>query len=400
MYRIHSRRFLILWIMSTIMLTTAFMPLGLSADSGPFLLGSAWLIMCGCYFYRVPLGRMAYGYKLFLFIIFLSLTLGMMKNYFATNGDLNIYMWNLLIKAFPKILFLILIYFLISNIDDISVIKISNRFVIIFIATIGLSLIAYQLFPIHRFVWYASRFAAFHYELVNFSFTAFAAGIILIYSKIKNGIAIYFWVAVLSALIYIVSKSNYVPLFIATVVYSVVLVKAPTRLKSTLCLSYFTILIGILLLLPSLLEYVEKLLFLFPRTTETLQDDSSPIWIRLHRHIFAMQYFFDNLFSLPNGFFNGGFDADLAKLAFGSWTGGSGLSKLFMDFGLLIIPFLILLIGTFLKVLKTMDPENRRDQMYFILANLCFSYGYLQAGFFNFTSVTLFLLSLKYWKLI
>ena len=47
----------------------------------------------------------------------------------------------------------------------------------------------------------------------------------------------------------------------------------------------------------------------------------------------------------------------------------------------------------FLKVLKTMDPENRRDQMYFILANLCFAYGYLQAGFFNFTSVTLFLLS-------
>ena len=118
-----------------------------------------------------------------------------------------------------------------------------------------------------------------------------------------------------------------------------------------------------------------------------------------HRHIFAMQYFFDNLFRFPMAF-NGGFDADLSKLAFEAWNGGSGLSKLFMDFGLLIIPFLSLLIGTFLKVLKTMDPENRRDQMYFILANLCFAYGYLQAGFFNFTSVTLFLLSLKYWKII
>ena len=235
---------------------------------------------------------------------------------------------------------------------------------------------------------------------MNFSFTAFTAGIILIYSKIKNGIAIYFWVTVLSALIYLVSKSNYVPIFIATVIFSVVLIKAPARLKSTLFLSYFTILIGILLLLPSLLEYLERLLFLFPRTTGTLEDDSNPIWIRLHRHIFAMQYFFDNLFSVPNGFFNGGFDADLSKLAYASWDGGSGLSKLFMDFGLLIIPFLSLLLGTFLKVLKTMDPENRRDQMYFILANLCFAYGYLQAGFFNFTSVTLFLLSLKYWKII
>lgn len=382
------------------MLTTVFMPLGLSAVSGPFVLGVGWLIMCGFYFCRVPFRRMSNGYKLFLAIIFLSITLGMIKNIFVESVDLDIYLWNLLIKAFPKILFLILIYFLISSIDDVSVIRIPNRFVIIFIATIGLSLIAYELFPIHRFVWYASRFASFHYELVNFSFTAFAAGIILIYSKIKNGIAIYFWVAVLSALIYLVSKSNYVPIFIATVIFSVVLIKAPARLKSALCLSYFATLIGILLMLPSLLVYLEQLLFLFPRTTGTLEDDSNPIWIRLHRHIFAMQYFLDNLFSVPNGFFNGGFDADLSKLAFASWTGGSGLSKLFMDFGLLIIPFLSLLIGTFLKVLKTMDPENRRDQMYFILANLCFSYGYLQAGFFNFTSVTLFLLSLKYWKII
>ena len=163
------------------------------------------------------------------------------------NVDLNVYLWNLLTKAFPKILFLILIYFLISSIDDVSVIRISNKFVIIFIATIGLSIIAYELFPIHRFVWYASRFAAFHYELVNFSFTAFAAGIIVIYSKLKNEIAIYFAFAILSVLIYLVSKSNYVPIFIATVIFSVALLKVPARLKSTIYLTYFTILIGILL---------------------------------------------------------------------------------------------------------------------------------------------------------
>ena len=103
---------------------------------------------------------------------------------------------------------------------------------------------------------------------------------------------------------------------------------------------------------------------------------------------------------MPDGFFNGGFKADLSTLAIPSWNGGSGLSKLFMDFGLLVIPFLVLLVKTFLKILKTMDVNNQKDQMYFILANLCFAYGYLQAGFFNFTSVTLFLLSLRYWKII
>lgn len=71
-----------------------------------------------------------------------------------------------------------------------------------------------------------------------------------------------------------------------------------------------------------------------------------------------------------------------------------------VDLGILVIPFLILLVKTFLKILKTVDANNQKDQMYFILVNLCFSYGYLQAGFFNFTSVFLFLLSLRYWKII
>ena len=47
MFRIHTKEFLILWIMSTIMLTTVFMPLGLPAIAGPFVLGVGWLIIVG-----------------------------------------------------------------------------------------------------------------------------------------------------------------------------------------------------------------------------------------------------------------------------------------------------------------------------------------------------------------
>jgi hypothetical protein len=397
MLRVNSKEALVLWIMSAIMLTTVFMPFGLPANSGPVIIGTLWLLLSLAFFLRAPFGPMILGYQFFLFILLVSVLLGMVKVLFSVGVDLNLYLYNLVFRGFPKLLFLILIYFLVSQLDHNSVIRVSYRYSIMLIFTIGLALVLYEIFPIHRFVWYHDRFAGLHFELVNFSFTSFTAGIILIYSHFRSKLTIYLAVILLSIGIWVLSKSNYVPIFIASMAFSTVLLRVPRQLRSTIYLSYFAVLISILLILPSLLEYIEKVLFLFPRSSATL-GDSNPIYIRLFRHIFAIQYFFDNIFSLPDGFFNGGVFADLNLID--SWSGGSGLSKLFMDFGLLVIPFLSLLIGTFLKILKTMNPKNRKDQMYFILVNLCFAYGYLQAGFFNFTSVTLFLLSLRYWKII
>ena len=397
MFRVNSKEALVLWIMSAIMLTTLFMPFGLPANSGPTIIGSLWLLMSIAFFLRTPLGPMVLGYQCFLFILLVSVLLGMVKILFSVDVDLNLYLYNLVFRGVPKILFLILIYFLVSQLDYNSVIRVSYRYSLMLIFTIGLALVLYEIFPIYRFVWYNDRFAALHFELVNFSFTSFTAGIILIYSHFRSNLTILVSVILLSMGIWVASKSNYVPIFIASMLFSTFLLRVPGQLRSTIYLGYFAVLIIILLILPSLLELIEKVLFLFPRSSATLSDDN-PIYIRLFRHIFAIQYFFDNIFSLPDGFFNGGVFADLNSID--SWSGGSGLSKLFMDFGILVIPFLILLVRTFLKILKTLDPKNRKDQMYFILVNLCFAYGYLQAGFFNFTSVTLFLLSLRYWKII
>jgi len=381
------------------MLTTIFMPFGFLSVSGSFIIGTFWLIFCLFYFYRVPFGPMVLGYKFLLFIILASVMLGIVQAFFIDAVHLNLFFFNLVLRGLPKIMFLVFIYFVVSNLDHNSVGRVSYRYSLMFIFTIGLSLILYEIFPMPRFVWYANRFAGLHFELVNFSFTAFTAGVILLFSHVRNRLILYFGIAALSSVIYIVSKSNYVPIFIATLVFSIMLLKIPLRLRKLIYLSYFSILICVLLLLPSLIVYLEEILFLFPRSSGTL-NEVNPIFIRLYRHIFAIQYFYDNALSFPDGFFNGGFKADLSTLAIPSWNGGSGLSKVFMDFGLLVIPFLILLVKTFLKILKTMDANNQKDQMYFILANLCFSYGYLQAGFFNFTSVSLFLLSLRYWKII
>ena len=397
MFRVNTKEALVLWIMSAIMLTTVFMPFGLPANSGPIIIGITWVLMCGAFFLRTPFGPMILGYQCFLFILLASVLLGMVKVLFSVDADLNLYLYNLVFKGFPKILFLIFIYYLVSQLNHNSVIRVSYRYSLMLFFTIGLALGLYEIFPIYRFVWYHDRFAGLHFELVNFSFTAFTAGIILIYSHFRSKLSIYIGVVLISIVIWVLTKSNYVPIFIASIVFSTVLLWVPRQFRSTIYIIYFAVLISILLILPSLFEYIEKVLFLFPRSSATL-GDSNPIYIRLYRHIFAIQYFFNNILSLPDGFFNGGVFLDLSLIV--SWSGGSGLSKLFMDFGLLVIPFLILLLKSFLKILNTMDPNNRKDQMYFILVNLCFAYGYLQAGFFNFTSVTLFLLSLRYWKII
>lgn len=398
MLRINIKEFLILMIMSAIMLTTAFMPFGLPATSGSFLIGISWLFLCTIFFFSNSFGPMVQGYKFFLFIILLSTFTGYFKAVFVSDGDLKLFFNNFFFKALPKVLFLFFIYFLISKLDHSSVNKVSYKYATFFIFTIALSLIIYQFFPLYRFVWYENRFASFHFELVNFSFTAFISGLVLLFFYIKNLKLVVIGISILSFVIYIVSLSNYVPIFLGSLLFSFFLLKSPKWSRKIIFSTYFFSLIIILLMLPNLLHYIEEVLFLFPRTSGSLNDDN-PIFIRLYRHIFAIEYFFNN-FYMPSGFFNGGFDADLSLLVIPSWNGGSGLSKLFMDFGFLIVPFLILLLITFFKILDSIDTSNHMDYLYFIIVNLCFAYGYLQAGFFNFTSVSFFLLSLRYWRII
>ena len=220
--------FLVLWIMSTIMLTTVFMVIGLPPNSGPMILSTLWLLMCVIFFYRIPFGRMAIGYQIFLLILLTSILLGLIKALLVISTDLNLFLWNLVSKCLPKIIFLIFIYFLVSKLDFESINKVSYRYSLMLIFTIGLSLALYEIFPMNRFVWYHDRFAAFHFELVNFSFTAFTAGIILLYSHFKSRL-IYAGMIFLSIAIYLVSKSNYVPIFICSLVFSLTLYNTPTN---------------------------------------------------------------------------------------------------------------------------------------------------------------------------
>ena len=128
MFRVNTKEFLVLWIMSSIILTTIFMPFGLPSISGLFIMGIFWLIFCAVYFYRVPFGPMVLGYKFLLFIILASVMLGIVQAFFIDTVYLNLFLFNLVLRDLPKIIFSVLIYFVVSNLDYNSVGRVSYRY--------------------------------------------------------------------------------------------------------------------------------------------------------------------------------------------------------------------------------------------------------------------------------
>lgn len=396
------RVFLILMILSTLMFANIFMVVGLPADSGSRVIGLLWIIITSVFIFSKPIQKINTGYTYLLLIFMLSIILGVFR---LISGDfvyIEQFLTNVLFLATPKIIYFVLIYYLIVSLDRMTIHSIFYKYSIMFLLTIVLSLLLYYIFPMHRFVIYEDglgpRFAALHFELVNFSYTLFTAGIIIIYTYFRSKLFHYIGMILLSVVVYKISLSNYVPLFVGAILLSMLLLNVSSRrLRKTLYLSFFIIMLLVLLALPLALNFLESYLYLFPRASETLTEND-PIFIRAYRHIFAMQYFFDHILDFPFGLFNGGIDADLSNIK--SWSGGSGLSKIFMDFGLLTIPFLILFVQVCLKLVSKINIHNQRDQMYFILVNISIVYAFMQAGFFNLTVTTIFLLSIRYWRII
>jgi len=91
-------------------------------------MGIFWLIFCAVYFYRVPFGPMVLGYKFLLFIILASVMLGIVQAFFIDTVYLNLFLFNLVLRDLPKIIFSVLIYFVVSNLDYNSVGRVSYRY--------------------------------------------------------------------------------------------------------------------------------------------------------------------------------------------------------------------------------------------------------------------------------
>ncbi len=118
----------------------------------------------------------------FVAILILSVILGSIR-ILMFNEHIEQFLSNIMGKSFPKIAYIILLYLTINSMTKAQIMSIINNYVFIFFITIFLSLLVFSIFPQERFVFYIEgvtyRFAAFHFELVNFSYSAILASIIL-----------------------------------------------------------------------------------------------------------------------------------------------------------------------------------------------------------------------------
>jgi len=407
------RKYLILSILSTLSLSTVLRPLGYEEAFSHILFPIwAFLVIVYLIFYRdsVRIYR-SYGYYFALSILLLSIVLGSIKVLIIGENIQQFYN-NILLRAAPKMLFLILFYILISNLSREQVLWIVNKVVLIFIVTIPVSLVMYSIFPLERFVFYiegsAYRFSSFAFELVNFSYLAFLSSVVMVFnfyrkrSLIKGrkvtAIMTMLSILILSYAVYVVTISNYVPIFIGSIIASY-LIYFKSKLAYFLYVVYFILLLLLLLFIQDMLGYTNELSYLFPRSGLD-NANNGPIFFRMYRHIVAIDIFWRDFLALPYGIFNGGIDLKVSDLLNSRWSGGSGLSKIFMDLGFLIVPFLSLIILALLRAYKRVNSYNSNDLIMFFIINLSFIYGYLQAGFFNFTVSGIFILSLKYFRLI
>ena len=344
----------------------------------------------------------------FISILIFSVFLGSIR-ILVFDEYIEQFLFNIMGKSFPKILYIILFYIAISNMTKVQIMSIINSYVFIFFITIFLSLLVFLIFPQERFVFYIEgsvyRFAAFHFELVNFAYSAMIASIILAFklSSKRGGeykvFPVFVLLTIFSYVIYYVTYSNYIPIFIFSIL-TLFLVYFKSKFTLFLLFCYFVILLLLIVNISYFMSFVDEISLVFPRASASGNSDGGPIFYRLYRHIVAIDVFWADILSLPFGIFNGGIEVASEDLLVQRWSGGSGLSKIFMDLGLLVVPFLLILVFSILAAFKRVKVGCKNDMVIFAIINLSFIYVYLQSGFFNFTVTGMFLLSLRYFRLI
>jgi hypothetical protein len=389
---------LVLLILSTLPLSNFFMVFGFRADSGSRIIYVFWFIGTLYYYLKVRyIKNINVYYGIFLLILILSILLGAVKFIIDKNGYIDTFANNALFKALPKVFFLILIYCLIKDINPSRIYTVIVKYSFIIIITIPVSLLLYILMPMNRFVMYShgagNRFAAFHYELVNFSYSALFASVILTHRYIKNEFLRYLVLIILYAITYKYTLSNYLPLFLGSILWAILLLQFKYKKRTIIFSIYLLALFAILLVIPYLInnDLVNNILVLFPRSTLQL-NEANPIYARLMVQFYAVEYFITNIFAIPNGLYNG----DILE----GTPPGAGITKIFVDLGFLSIPLFMLLASVCINAARRTVASNITDKSLFIVFNLSIIYVYLQSGFFNFTVISVCLLCLRYWRTI
>ena len=287
----------------------------------------------------------------------------------------------LLTFSLPKLLFLYLIIIIAERISLNQASHIINIFAFLMILSVLISPLFYPLNPIPEFIFYdgGSRFAGFHFELVNFSFSILIGFFIF---SLRYKFSILFLLLVLIFLYFLASSNAFYP-FALLCIFGALIGKF--RLKLT---SRFFI-VGILLLTPIIglfLDYFEFLEIFALRETTSFSLEGSALFIRLYPWALAMEHFIGNFLSLPIGLgmLNlSPFIEDKSNL-----FGGTGITAIIAEYGFLSVPIFYFFYQYFRliaqNILQIPDANSRICLM--AILTLCITYICIQSGFFNLTA--------------
>lgn len=283
--------------------------------------------------------------------------------------------------SLPKLIFIYLITVVAERINPRQGERILNVFMKIVIVSLILSIPLYFVNPIPEFVLYdgGTRFAGFHFELVNYTYVLLIS--FFIYSYNKKFSLIKF--LLLLVFVYLSGKSNAFYPFVFMAFIAILFA------KRNMIFFQKAAVVSIFLLTPIIglfLEYFSFLEIFALRGSTSFSLEGSQLFIRLYPWALAMQHFIETLFMLPLG---------LGMLNISPYIedtdnlfGGTGITAIIAEYGIisvLIVPLFILYFLKIIQILSFVDDINKRVCLTAMLI-LSITYICIQSGFFNFTA--------------
>lgn len=283
--------------------------------------------------------------------------------------------------SLPKLIFIYLITVVAERINPRQSERILNVFMKIVIVSLILSIPLYFVNPIPEFVLYdgGTRFAGFHFELVNYTYVLLIS--FFIYSYNKKFSLIKF--LLLLVFVYLSGKSNAFYPFVFMAFIAILFA------KRNMIFFQKAAVVSIFLLTPIIglfLEYFSFLEIFALRGSTSFSLEGSQLFVRLYPWALAMQHFIETLFMLPLG---------LGMLNISPYIedtdnlfGGTGITAIIAEYGIisvLIVPLFILYFLKIIQILSFVDDINKRVCLTAMLI-LSITYICIQSGFFNFTA--------------
>ena len=379
-------------------------------NKGGWFCVGAYFFLLGIYILRsYSIGRFFYidisFLVFFICLIFLSLVSLLFYN---INHQLikdlyhNKYNTHALLELITKPLLFITAYSIVSKFTKSDIDSLFRHYSYLFFILCVIALFIYFALEIdkEKLVFYqGERFAAFHFELVYFSFSA----LIVVLTQFRlNRISSVTTFIVVAAMLVNISKSNMLPIYLLVVLGSAIILYT----KWLKYLYHWLVLAGVIafLFLAYFLvthtHYLEAISFLFPRADFSYKPgeySSNSILSRIAIHYSGLKYFLDNIANMPPGISGSVYMVNFAnEFIHDKQVDASGLTKFLADFSLFSLPFLVIFC---LKLRKVGRFVNRNNFSYFAILNLAIFTIVFHAGYLNSTVWIIIFLAYRYMKL-